>query len=489
MFLKSLKFKIAALFSGVFLITSALLFVVFYLFQYGVLVREDMRSLEARIVEFWAVYQTGGAVAIQRTLNIESFLTDYDPFLLRIASRMNKTLALYYPSAWRSYDIDILEETEPGDFMDEPMRIPSKEGRSYLDVVSVSLADGNILQVGASSARRQRLLFRFRSIYLIALAPIVAVSFLAGFLFSTRMLKPVNRLISVTRGIIETGNMDRRLEVGGHGDELDELTDLFNRMLERIERLIERMRISLDSVAHDLRTPLTRLRQKLEAASSATGPAGGASTELAAALEETDGIRQMLSTLMDISEAEAGVMKLDKVTVDLSGLVSDLVEFYGYLAEEKGVTLHASTTEPVWAPVDVNRFRQVVTNLLDNAVKYTRPGDSIEVSVFGHSAAPGKTADGVAAAPRDVPTLTVADTGVGIPPEDLPHIWDRLFRGDKSRSAPGLGLGLGLVKAIVEAHGGEVKAESRIGHGSAFTITLPPNESGPAPLPPPSVTS
>jgi signal transduction histidine kinase len=392
---------------------------------------------------------------------------------------------MYYPSSWRSYDIATLEEKEPGE-REKSFKIQSKDGRSHLDVISVPLADGNILQIGTSSAQRQHLLSRFRTIYLITLAPIVAFSFSGGILFSTRMLKPVNRLISLTRGIIETGNMDKRIDVSGHGDELDELTDLFNRMLERIERLIERMRISLDSVAHDLRTPMTRLRQKLETASAAGDGETKAAAELSAALDEVDGIRKMPSTLMDISEAESGVMKLDKVTTDLSALVTDLAEFYGYLAEDKGVTLRCNAPEPLDVDLDVNRFRQVVTNLLDNAVKYTPEGGEIEISVFpagmaGNGDPISTSAPGAATGTSSVISggspvaaiLKVKDSGIGIPAKDIPHIWDRLFRGDKSRSAPGLGLGLGLVKAIVEAHGGKVKATSRVGSGSEFTITLP----------------
>ena len=465
MFLKSLNFKIAALFSGIFILASAVLFSVSYLFQYNVLVREDVRSLDARTIEFWAVYQTGGAVAIKRALNIETFLTDYDPFLLRIASSTNRTLAFYYPSSWKSYLIDNLEEIDPSG-TEGRFKIPSYAGNSYLDVKSAPLPDGNVLQIGMSSAKRQILLSRFRSIYLLVLVPIIALSFTGGIFFSTRMLRPINRLITVTRGIIETGNMDERLPLNRRGDELDELTDLFNRMLERIESLLDRMRTSLDNVAHDLRTPMTRLKAKLEAASSASGDAKDAEQKLTDAVEEAEHIRTTLNALMNISEAESGVMKLNRRGVDLSEIVTDLSEFYSYLAEEKGVTLRCDADRPVPVSVDVDRIRQAVTNLLDNAVKYTRPGDRIDVSVSGGRG--GARNDG-----RDLPTLAVADTGIGIPPEDIPHIWDRLFRGDKSRSAPGLGLGLGQVKAIVEAHGGTVAAESRSGEGSLFTITFP----------------
>lgn len=452
MFLKSLNFKIAALFSGIFILASAVLFFVSYLFQYNALVMEDVRNLNARTIEFWAVYQTGGAVAIQRALNIESFLTDYDPFLLRIASSTNKTLAIYYPSSWKHYQIESLEELDPFD-SEGPHMVPSGEDNSFLDMKSAPLPDGNILQIGTSSAKRQILLSRFRSIYLVVLIPIIALSFTGGIFFSIRTLRPINRLIAVTRGIIETGNMGKRLPLNGRGDELDELTDLFNKMLERIESLLERMRTSLDNVAHDLRTPMTRLRHKLEDETKDT------EEKLAGAVEEAEHIRTMLNTLMDISEAEAGVMKLNRKGIDLSEIVADLTEFYGYVAEEKGVDLQFDTGGPVTVSVDVDRIRQAITNLLDNAVKYTRPGDKIEVSV---------DPDGE----NGHPVLSVSDTGVGIPEEDIPYIWDRLFRGDRSRSEPGLGLGLGLVKAIVEAHGGTVAAESAPGKGARFTITL-----------------
>ncbi len=455
MFLRSLNTRIAALFSGVFIVASTILFAVFYLFQYNTLVQEDHRNLEARTIEFWAVYQTGGAVAVQRELNIEAFLTDYDPFLLRIASWRNVTLALYYPSAWNIYRIDGLAEGNLQS-VEGIIRVPAIEGKAYLEVASVILPDRNILQIAMSSAKRQTLLGRFRVLYFMALLPILAFSFTGGIFFSTRTLKPINRLIDLTRSIIETGRMSERLPLGGRGDELDELTDLFNRMLKRIETLIDGMRTSLDNVAHDLRTPLTRLRHKIETAAADGNSNGG--DALAAALEEAERIQSMLRTIMDISEAETGVMDLSRSTVDLSEIVGDLTDFYGYLADDKNLVVRSRLQHNVKVSIDVNRFRQVITNVLDNAVKYTPSGGSIDVSVYskGHRA-----------------VLEVSDTGIGIPEEDIPHIWERLFRGDRSRTAPGLGLGLGLVKAIVHAHEGSVEVRSVPGEGSSFTIELP----------------
>ena len=284
-----------------------------------------------------------------------------------------------------------------------------------------------------------------------------SISFLGGFLFSNRILVPISKLIHIMRGIIGTGELNERLPSPGTGDELDELTDLFNKMLEKISSLVKGMRISLDNVAHDLRTPMTRLRGMIEAAQSQESGPDQYRELLANAVVESERMQSMLKTLMDISEAETGVMKLRLRDVDLSSLVSDLVEFYGYLAEERKLAIESSCPPGVMVRVDIDRFRQVITNLLDNAIKYTPEEGTIRV---GLEAANNRA------------TLTITDTGIGIPEGDLPHIWDRLFRGDRSRSAPGLGLGLGLVKAIVTAHGGAVGVESREGSGSEFTVTL-----------------
>jgi signal transduction histidine kinase len=167
---------------------------------------------------------------------------------------------------------------------------------------------------------------------------------------------------------------------------------------------------------------------------------------------------EMLNTLMDISEAETGTMALRREPTDLNDLIRQSVELYEDLADERGVELRTNVPSALLVDVDRNRMRQVLANLIDNAVKYTPAGGVVEIAAHSDSG------DAVA---------TVADTGVGIPAEELPRIWDRLYRGDKSRSTRGLGLGLSLVKAIVAAHGGRVDVRSRPGAGSTFELRLP----------------
>jgi signal transduction histidine kinase len=211
-------------------------------------------------------------------------------------------------------------------------------------------------------------------------------------------------------------------------------------------------------VAHDLRTPLMHLRVAAESGLAREDDPAAWREALSDCLEETERLGSMLDSLMDISEAEAGALVLRRETVLVDSLFEEALELFGDLAEEKGVALRAADAPALAVDGDRNRLRQVVANLVDNAVKYTPSGGEIRLE------ARREDAEAV---------LTVADTGIGIPPGDLPRIWDRLFRGDRSRSERGLGLGLSLVRAIVEAHGGRAEVQSEPGRGTRFTLRLP----------------
>jgi signal transduction histidine kinase len=200
------------------------------------------------------------------------------------------------------------------------------------------------------------------------------------------------------------------------------------------------------------------LRGIAEVALQPSAEPGTVRDALADCIEESERILSMLNTLMDITEAETGMMKLQCKRVDLCQLAREVCELYQYVAEEKKIAIETDLPSPCEASVDPTRIRQVFANLLDNAIKYTPEGGhvTIRVSCEPHNA-----------------MATFRDSGIGIPEEERDKIWQRLYRGDKSRSQRGLGLGLSLVKAVVQAHGGSVTVTSVLNKGSEFTIRLP----------------
>ena len=355
-------------------------------------------------------------------------------------------------------------EGEPG-----PVRVRDAQGRtlySHGDVatgtafVSTSVSGDLVLDLAASTDPWDRIKPAVTLAVALVLLGCLALGVAGGSHLTRRALRPVAALAATARAVIQSGDLSRRVEVrpGGSGD-LDHLAGLVNQMLERNQTLVRSMREALDNVAHDLRTPLTRLRGTAEVALSGDD-AAQAREALGACIEESDRVLLMLRTLMDVSEAEAGIMRLDLAPADLRAIAAETVDLYDQVGEEAGVALSLEPGPAVTAPADANRIRQALANLVDNAIKYTPRGGRVDIALG---------LDG----PRSEAWVRVRDTGHGIPPESLPRIWDRLYRADPSRAERGLGLGLSLVKAIASAHGGRVSVDSGIERGSTFTLTLP----------------
>ena len=264
---------------------------------------------------------------------------------------------------------------------------------------------------------------------------------------------------ATVRGI-DAGDLSARVPLGQGEGELEELARRFNLMLEKIARLVEGMVQALDNVAHDLRTPLARLRMTVETALQGAERPAALKDALAECAEECERVERMLYHLLDLSEASTGILRLDQSPTDLAALVSDVAELYAYVAEEKGQTLDLDGVAPVTAMVDPGRLRQVVANRLDNALKYTPAGGAVTVCV-------GQGGGGV--------RLAVCDTGIGVAAADVPRLFDEFYRvrGATTAAIPGTGLGLSIVKRLVELHQGRVTVRSAPGAGSEFAVVLP----------------
>jgi signal transduction histidine kinase len=413
----------------------AIVFVTYYLTSTS-LAQRDHQIINGKLGDYAAAYSRGGVRVLANTVRAEQQVAP-ERLFVRVVDRGVESVVLSNNEGW------------------DPAKI---------EIVSARLADGTLVQVGKSTEARDDLLARFRATLGIVTLFIVVIALTGGWLATQSALSPIRRLTQAVQRIIRTGRTDARVPLDGSGDALDELTSLFNTMLDKIEGLVTAMRGALDNVSHDLRTPLTRLRGTAEMA-LASPPAGDPAQQveqyrelLADCVEETDRVLVMLNTLMDISEAESGTMQLRREPVPLGDVVARAIDLYRDVAEAKGVALAAIAGDDVVVTADRTRLEQVAANLIDNAVKYTPPGGRVDVEIRREN---------------NGAILRVADNGPGIPADELLRIFDRLFRGDTSRAERGLGLGLSVVKAIVEAHGGEVTVSSEFGAGSTFTVRLP----------------
>ncbi len=451
---KTLSFRLTLWYFVIFSLSSLVLFGLTYIFLYSSLREYDRNMIQTKLEEFSILYETGGIEDIEKDATAEA--DKKDPFLVRLASDKNETLFVNLPPNFSGFDLNELEKIDLSN--DEKLIIlQSKTNKTTFEIATTELLDGNILQVGKSNMERERILNHFREIFTIVIFALIMLGFGGGTFFAIRALRPIRNLTQTVQSIV-TGKMGAHVPIPRTGDELDELVRLFNEMLEKIESLITGMKSSLDNVAHDLRTPMARLRAEAEIALQSCEDINLYKEALIECVEESDQILRMLNTLMDISEAETGTMKLDLKVVDFSKIIDETIELYLYLAEEKNIKIEKNTTENLFLMVDPNRIKQVIANLLDNAIKYTPSGGMVHLKAYMG---------------EENVILEVMDTGIGISPEDLPKIWDRLFRGDKSRAQRGLGLGLSLVKAIVEAHGGRTEVKSEPHKGSTFIIHLP----------------
>jgi len=333
-------------------------------------------------------------------------------------------------------------------------------GGSFILVV-LPVRAGNAqyrVEVGSSEAGIESILNHFLVLFAIGTPVMILITVAGGYLLVDRALKPVDHVIH-TAERISLHNPGERLPVPQTGDELQRLSLALNTMIDRLEQAFSLNKRFMADASHELRTPLTVMQSELEAVLEQSVNNPEVRDIVASTLEEVQRLNRIVDGLFALSRLDAGEAQQEFVRFDLGKLVATTADQMSLLAEDKNIKINCESSGPVSVEGDRSRLKQVMVNLLDNAIKYTPSGGRIAVNV---------RANGTKA------YLEVADTGIGIPAEALPHVFERFYRVDKARTGDGgAGLGLSIVKSIAIAHGGDVRVQSREGEGSRFVVELP----------------
>lgn len=326
-----------------------------------------------------------------------------------------------------------------------------------VEIYTYPTKNGNWIRVGRSSENREEHVAKIRNIAFMVIGPFIFLGFLLSLFLAHGILSPVKNMSNTIRRI-KGGENNLRIHISERDDEVDALGREFNTLLDNNEKLIENLKSTIDNVAHDLRTPLARARASAEYAISHAVDIDTLKEALLDGMESSEKILNLLNAIMDISEAETQTMKLRKEKINTFDFIKGLVDLYQYTAEEKKILIITEVDHDAVLWGDSIRLSQAVSNLLDNAIKYSPEQTEIIVQVK-------KLVNEV--------QITIQDQGPGINQKNIERIWDRLYRGDQSRSTSGLGIGLSVVKAIIMAHQGTVRVVSDPGRGSSFILTLP----------------
>lgn len=454
----TLAFRLTLWYAAIFAILSFGAFLAFYLIISSVIQRNTDQELLNDLSEFSSIMSVRGYDSFESEMKIEAESDGVDKVFFRLLSPKGETLASSNMSSWRNVGISrlALERLRNGaDHAFETLAIPEHPDRAR--VLYGIIGHGKILQIGKSLKDDRQFLEIFREVFSTIMVVLMLFSALIGWVMARQAMSGVEE-VTRTAMDISKGAFEQRVSIRDRGDEINRLATAFNVMLDRIDVLVTGMREMTDNMAHDLRSPVTRIRGVAEMALT-TGKSMDEYEAMAAnTIEECDRLLEMVNTMLDISETEAGASKPLMVKTDIAELVRVVCELFQPTAEKNNVALISGISDNSFVYGNIQALQRMVVNLLDNAFKYTPSGGTVTVSLKGNE---GQV------------VISVSDTGIGISHDDLPHIFKRFYRCDQSRSQAGIGLGLSLAQAIAKAHGGNISAASNPGQGTKFMVTLP----------------
>ena len=400
---------------------------------------------------------------LREEVELESAARQYEHFYIRLLDERNTPL-MTTPGMSEQLDLQQFPRQRQNP-SNHALAMRGRNGRPFR-VTTAALPVGSpptgsdTIQIAIDVSQKEELLARYRHWFWAILFGSLAIFPLVGYQIARQGIRPVEEIATTARHISST-NLRERIHPEGYPSELASLAGTFNQMLDRLEESFERIsRFSAD-IAHDLRTPVNNIRGEAEVALARGRTVDEYRDVLGSCLEETVRLSDLISNLLFLARAESPLAHLHWGRVDVRELLSSVREYYEGAAAEGGITLTtANDDEPVIAEVDRTLVQRAVGNLVANAVAHTPPGGTVVLRA---------NAD-----PHSV-RIEVSDTGVGIPPEALPKVFDRFFRVDKSRSqaSGGTGLGLAIVQSIMVLHNGNAEIQSQPGHGTRVTLHMP----------------
>ena len=433
-------------------------FLLFYLSINTILHNEMDADLAEDIAEFQMLLEEDGFGGVKLEIEREIFSDGPENSFFRIMDRQGNTLFSSNLSYWDEAGVDhqlLGQLTESSGAVLTTISAPDNDYDAR--VIYGWIGPDMILQTGESMEEIQEIQNLLSAIFLATFAVVVVFASIAGWFLARRALRGVE---AVSRAAIDVANgtLDRRVQANMEGAEIERLAATFNAMLDRIHTLISGMRDMTDNVAHDMRSPLARIRANAEMTLSGTTTEKEYRASAADTIEECDRLIHMINTTLDVAEAEAGAASLDMESINLSRVAEDACELFGPIAEDNGISLSASIEPDCHVQGNLQMLQRMLANLLDNALKYSGRDSRVNIGVNALDSAI---------------LVSVRDEGIGISQQDQKKIFDRFFRCDESRTKSGCGLGLSLVRAVTLAHGGYIDVTSSPGNGSEFRITLP----------------
>jgi len=461
---KSLRFRLTAWYAG--LLAGALLVfgVSIYLGLERYLISELQRTLIERSrsmgSQLFAGFPTKGAEWLSREIT-EAYAPEVNGYFLRISRADGSTVYVSGAPKDNSFDPSRIPLPVERRQKEYSRQVETPDGyRLVIGGAVLAGPDGTQywIESGLSDRRIEDVLHGLSETLAIYMPLIVSLAVVGGYWLMRKALSPVADITRHAEGITST-NLSERLPVIKTGDELERLSISLNHMIAGLENAFQHIaRFSADA-SHELRTPLTILQLELEGIVQHPRLAPEIVDQIGSALEETHRLSRIVENLLIISRLDAGEACIEKVPLDLGELASSTADQMRLLAEEKSVSLRCDVSQDVWIEGDKARLKQVIVNLTDNAIKYTPVAGQVTITVRANEAGA---------------LLEVADTGVGISAEALPHVFERFYRTDKARSrdSGGAGLGLAIVKSICSAHNAGIRVLSNEGQGSRFIVQI-----------------